>query len=272
MPTLPAPYPFLPSGGDLPISSTDDVLAAFPARIRDAEEAPVRDAVVESLAAMLLAYQERADYAAAQSDPSRATGASLRGLAADRGIYAQDGEGNESIRTRIYSVPDVVTPGAILAAVNSILAQYTTKEAKIFESVTDRLFLSDGTATWHSFLTDGDSDIDPQYQDRRYDERDNAGPGGAWLFSEHVGRYFILRVPDLAGINDGDGFMFDGTQGVLADVGLWIDDGSDADGSSAGFIYQGFSDALSVYQAIVNTVERIRGHGVRWMLRVDPKL
>ena len=30
--------------------------------------------------------------------------------------------------------------------------------------------------------------------------------------------------------------------------------------------------ATEVYTAIVNSIERIKGHGIRWMLMVDPKL
>ncbi|WP_438029032.1 hypothetical protein [Sorangium sp. So ce233] len=232
----------------------------------------MRDALVEAETAMFLAYQERADYAAAQSDPMRATGVYLAGHASDRGIYQQEGEGDEELRDRVFTVPDVVSPHAILGATNAILAPYTDKEAKLFESVTDRLFLGDGTTEWHSFLTDGTADLDPQYQDRRYELRDGAGPGGAWVFDDADGRYFVLRVPDISGITDALGYAYSGAQDPDDDAGLFMGDGSDVDGSSAGFLYQGSSDALSIYQAIANTVERIRGHGVRWLLIVDPKL
>lgn len=267
------PYPFLPSGGELAVSSTEDVLAAWPAKLRDQEDAPVRDALVEAQLAMFLAHQERSDYAAAQCDPTRATGQYLHGHAADREVYAQENEPDEQLRNRLYAVPNVVTPPSILGAVNQILSGYTDKTAKMFESISDRMFLGDGTTTWHSFMGDGISDIDPQYQDRRYDMRDGAGPGGAWLFSENYGRYFVLRIPDITGIGDPAPFMYDSSQ-VLDDhgPGFFLNDGSITDGSISGFMYNGAADGLSVYQAIVNTVEQIRGHGVRWTLRVDKKL
>ena len=272
MPTLPAPYAFLPSGGDLPVASAADVLAVHGIEQRSAPAAPVRDALVEAETAMFLAYQERADYAAAQSDPMRATGVYLAGHASDRGIYRQEGEDDEELRGRVFTVPEVVSPQAILGAANAILAPYTDKEAKLFESVVDRLFLGDGTATFHAFLTDGTVDVDPQYQDRRYDLRPGIGAGGGWVFGDHDGRYFILRVPDISGVTDALGYAYSGAQDPDDSAGLFMGDGSDPDGSSSVFLYQGLSDALNVYQAIVNTVERIRGHGVRWMLIVDPKL
>ncbi len=272
MPALPVPYPTLPSGGDLPVASAADVLAAHAVEQRSSEAAPVRDAIAESETAMFLAYQAGSDHAAAQCDPTRATGIYLAGHASDRGIYKQEGEEDEELRARIFTVPDVVSPQAILAAANAAIAPYTDKTAKIFESVLDRLFLGDGTTTWHNFLTDGTADIDPQYQDRRYELRDGAGPGGSWVFGDTYGRYFVLRVPDLSGVTDALGFVYSGTQEPDDGFGLFLSDGSDPDGSSSGFLYEGSSDALSIYQAIVNAVNGIRGHGVRWMLIVDPKL
>lgn len=254
------------------MSSVDDVLAVHADEQREPETAPVRDAIADAETEMFLAYQQRADYAAAQCDPTRATGIYLAGHAADRGIFKQDGEGDEELRDRVFTVPAVVTLGAILGAANAVLANYTTREAKIFESVVDRLYVGDGTTTWHAFLADGTADVDPQYQDRRYDLRDGVGPGGGWVFGNHYGRYFILRVPDLSGITAAMPFAYDGDQSPDDGLGLFVNDGSDTDGSASGFLFEGSSDAVSVYQAIINAVERIRGHGVRWMLVVDPKL
>lgn len=272
MATLPAPYPFLPSGGDLPVSSVEDVLAVYPADLRAIEEAPVRDAVAEAQTAMFLGHQERADYAAAQSDATRATGPYLHGLGSDRGIFAQEGEDEEVYRTRIFASPDVVTPNAILDATNAILAPYTDSRAKTFDSITDRLFLSDGTASWHSFIFDGEVDVNPQYQDRRYELREGSGPGGAWVFDDSYGRYFVLRVPDLTGITAFAAYTFNGNTAADAGTHLFLSDGTVGDGAVGAFLYQGANEALSIYQSIVNTVQRIKGHGVRWKLIVEPKL
>jgi hypothetical protein len=48
--------------------------------------------------------------------------------------------------------------------------------------------------------------------------------------------------------------------------------GSEADGSCATFLYRGAIAALSIQQSIVNSIERIRGQGIRWLLFVDPNL
>ena len=72
MPSLPLPPGVSQLGGALPFSSTDDVLAILPAFLKPSDPAPVRDAVVAAILAMAIAYQERAGYAAAQSDVLRA--------------------------------------------------------------------------------------------------------------------------------------------------------------------------------------------------------
>jgi hypothetical protein len=92
-----------------------------------------------------------------------------------------------------------VTPASIVAAANAILAPVTSVQAQYFESVLDRLYLTDGTLPWHSFV----GTVSPTYFDRLY--RDDAGvngtqvpnrePGGGWVFGDEIGRYFVLRVP-----------------------------------------------------------------------------
>ena len=83
---------------------------------------------------------------------------------------------------------DLVTPTAILAAANTILALYTAVRAQYAESVLDRWFVHDGTAGWHSFVG-----AQPQYLARLYpaDAAANGGfvrpsseIGGAWAFAD----------------------------------------------------------------------------------------
>jgi hypothetical protein len=204
-----------PGQGDAVVTGTQDVLAVAPGFVQQAQgaPAPVRDALVAALDGVHERYQELTGYAAAQCDVLRATDQYLVGLAEDRGYFQQPGEAQEPFRSRVLGVPSQVTPAAIVAAVNAILAPLTSVQCQYLESVLDRVYLTDGTATFHSFFNGlagaAPGDTSPQYPDRFY--RDDAlsgglntqavpnrDPGGAWSFSDEIGRYFVLRVPVVA--------------------------------------------------------------------------
>lgn len=273
MPTLPIPFPALPSGGDLPLRSREDWLAKLPEVVRREEVAPVRDDVAEAASGILLAYQARAAYAAAQSDGTRATGVYLDGHLEDAGLPRQAGEDDESARDRLYSPQRVVTPNAVKAVVDSILlAAGVTKRCVVFESVLDRWFVSDGSASWHSFVTDGTVSLDPLYQDRRYDLRPDSGPGGAWAFGDHHGRWMVIRVPVVALPEFGAFAWLGEAMQVVPGLGFFVTDGTHTAGDDNGFVFSGNADASEVYQTIVNVVERVKGAGIRVTLLIDPKL
>jgi hypothetical protein len=280
MPTLPASLPIVPAGGDQPVNSADDVRSILPpeARTLPAEQAPVREALVELVTSTHLAWQNSSAYAAAQSDVSRATNLYLDGLLGDRGIPRQPNESDETYRDRGLTSPELVSPAVILSAVNAILAPYTDVKACLFPCILDQLFVHDGTASWHAFLWNSDPQ-DPDYADRRYDDRSaatpNVNPGNTWLFTSGLlGRGFVLRVPLLSNLSPEGAYINDGTvqpdDGYVGDGSN--DSGSEADGSIGLFIYLTETDALSIYQQIVGAVEALRGHGVRWELFVDPDL
>jgi hypothetical protein len=234
----------------------------------------VRDALASALVHILRRYRQLSAYAATQCDITRAKGIYLQSLCAEHGVYEQPGESDEQLRTRALTTPDLVTPAAILAAANTILALYTSARAQYAESILDRWFVSDGTAGWHSFVG-----AQPQYFARLYpaDAAANGGfvrpsseLGGAWAFSDQVGRFFILRVPVLTGITDAHAFVA-ADLNAPADARVFVGDGSSK--ASAGmFVYETPSTALGAYQAIVNAINRIKGHSVRWVLYADPKL
>jgi hypothetical protein len=254
------PGPSRLDGGDLPVVSRDDVLAVLPAFVRKADSAPVRDALFAALHWILLKYQERAGYAATQCDIARATGIYLEGLCEDRGVYRQPGETDHALRARALTTPDLVTPEAILAAANAILGPHTRIKAQLAESLLDRWFVHDGSAKWHSFVG-----ANPQYLVRLYPDdavandgfvRPGSRIGGAWAFSDRIGRYFVLRVPVLGG-----GHAFVPRAHVFGG------------GHRAGlFLFKNAAEALGVYGAIVNAVERIKAHSIRWALVADPSL
>lgn len=274
MPLLPVQLPFIPGAGDVPVVDESSVRAELPGFARGpAADAPVRETIVAGQTAMFLAYQPIAGDAAAQSDPTRATGTYLDGLVEDRGFARQAGELDEALRTRVFGVAEAVTPDAIRAAADAVLAPYTTKRSRCFESVLDRMFVNDGTPAWHSFIGSP-----PEYPDRYYADRPWGRPSGSWCFGDQYGRYFVLIVPVLEAITGGHAYLLDGTvDETLKKHGAYIHDGtntggSEADGTCATFISIGLGTAGEIYQAIVNSIERIRGAGVRWQLLADPSI
>lgn len=273
MPSLPIPFPALPSGGDLPVRSEEDWLAQLPEVVRREEDAPVRDDVAKAAAGIFLKYQDRSAYAAAQSDPTRATGIYLDGFLDDVKLPRQAGEEDEDARDRLFQAGGVVTPVAVKAAINAVLlAAGITKHCVVFESVLDRWFVSDGSATWHSFVTDGTVSLDPLYQDRRYDLRPDSGPGGAWAFGDHYGRWMIICVP-VVSFPEFGAFAWRGEAFQVAPgLGFFVTDGTHVAGDDNGFVFSGDAAAAEVYQAVVNIVERIKGAGIRVTLLIDPKL
>lgn len=264
----------IPIDGALPIRDAADVLALWPETVQRSEDAPVRDALAESMADMFGAYQASASYAAAQSDPTRATDQYLEIHATDVGIFPQDGETGDELRDRLFTTPDVVTPSAILAVANAVLARYTTALAQLSESVLDRWFVFDGVPAnaCHSFVTDGTASVTPVYPRRRYDFRPQRSPTGALPFANHVGRMFILRVPDIGAATSRSTYVDDGTDNGTTPRGMFVSDGNVANLHGQSFFYTGLQTALSAYQQIANSVQQIAGHGVRFVLWVDPKL
>lgn len=270
---LPAILP-VPVDGDVPVRSADDVVALLPETHRRQESAPVRAALAEATADMFRAYQIASSYAAAQSDPTRATGQYLGAFAVGVKVFPQKDEGDEALRARLFAAREVVTPSAILDAANAILAPYTDGAAQLAESILDRWFVFDDTGPLtdcHSFVTDDTVSIWPEYPDRHYDTRPGRSPTAAIMFDDDVGRMFVLRVPDIGSAVNSVATATDGTDsGEFA--GLYIDDGSDPTSQGQSFLFLGFEAAVAVYQRIANTVNTIAGHGVRWVLCVDPKL
>lgn len=282
MPTLPLSLPFNPSSVDVVARDEDDLLTCLPAEYRTDDSHPVLDALLAGLLGMLAEYQLRADYAAGQADITRATDVYLDGLAGDRDSHRAAGEMDRAYRARSIEWKEVVTPSAILAAVNAILAPLTTSQAQFYESILDRWYVTDGTdgsggdAAYNSFVGDGLSEICPRYPDRLYEDdeagndgflRPQSSPGGAVVFDDSYGRMFVLRVPELNDVDAPRVFASDGTP--ADEPGMYVTDGS---GAGLAFVSNDFLTADETYQALVDAVQRIKAHGIRFMLLVDRKL
>lgn len=225
----------------------------------------MRDGFAAAFAEGFLEYQRIAERAAAQCDPLRSTGEYLRGFAEERGIIPAEGESEESIRVRLFSVPSIVTPDAIRGAVNRVLAPYTDKECTYSELELDGAFVHDGTAVWDSFVG-----TDPDYPDRYYDDLPYRLPGG-WIPSSGLPRSFMLRVPPLESNDDTVSYVLAESDGIFVGDGTDAS-GSESDGSVAFSAFQEPKLASELYAAIVGVVETIKGQGITWSLIVDPSL
>lgn len=289
MPSLPFYSTPALDGGELPVRSSADVLGLLPADVRNSVSAPVRDALAAALTAILQTYQRRASRGAALGDVLRSTGSHLAGLTADHDVFKQPGESDESLRARVLALDTLVTPEAIVGAVNTILAPFTSLSARYFESEVDQWFVHAGNSTWDSFVFVDDAQAAPRYGDRLYpdDATENSGDTvpsreviGAWVFADGLGRHFLLRIPQLEAVDDLGSYAFDSTVddiGLDADEGMWIADGSDtggaeSDGSVTSFVYTDQVQSDELYSAIVSTVELLKGQGMRWTAYVDPLL
>jgi hypothetical protein len=243
---------------------------------------PVTDGLVEALYWLILYWQHDAGYAASQADLLRATEEYLDGLGQDRGKERGEGETDLEYRARIIDIPDLVTGVAIRIVVNGILSAFTASECQVFEPALDRWFVapSSAGATWRSFL-----ERNPEYPDRLYEQDAaengasiaNNEPKRARVFSDRIGRQFMVIVPDLTGLHDSPASLYSSAfQGTGAQDARYGDIaahlGAGTSSSVAAFLIGSTTTATTVYQSIVNAVNQIKGHSMRWILMTDPSL
>ena len=272
--------------GDQVVNVQADIAGEWSQDIQAPEVAPVRDAIQAGQLALMLAYQSAANYAAAQSDPLRATGEYLDEIGEERSVRRQLGELDPSYSGRVNAIPAVVTPSAIVAAANAVLAPYTAISCTYSER-SDGCFLGQGDTNWsaHLFVTQAARST-PYYPDRLYPGTVEfffstptgllpiaaRRPQGAQLNADTYGRLFELRAPDISGIDSVVAALFDGTESDPTE-GLFL--GLTADGTSAqnvSYLTAYASTADAVYNALIGAVQAIVGQSIRWQLYVDPTL
>ncbi len=286
MPLLPLPP--LSDGvpidaGVLPVSSTTDVSNEWAAELTQPTTAPIRDAIIDGQAEALLAYQRASRYAAAQSDPARATGIYQDEIGSyERGVHRQPGEDDTPYRARYLGFQGVVDPNDIIAAANAVLAPYTTISCRYAES-SDGWFLNDGGNAWSSHVFDsaggslGSPNETPQYPDRLYPIATAAGltsipnrrPPGAFVNEDTFGRWFLLRAPDISAVDTTVAALFDATAPTDGS-GFFLTDGSGSFGGE--FLFDFASTANDIYNALIGAVDVLVGQGVRWSMTVEAGL
>lgn len=261
---------------DAPVREASDVARHLPSEYKNEEVAVARDALVASLTAAAIYYQDRSKYAAAQSDIATATERYLIALAADRGIYKADSESDDEFRERVLAIPDLVSPNAIMAAVNAVLSAHTDVQAQYFESIQDRAYLRTVASPGCATILGGS----PSYASRLYpeDEAANGGarpqssPGGARLFNDRIGRFFLLRVPDLSPLDSQIPALYPGGGATPEDVGIGRIFLGTGIAAPPLFLRNDSATAVDVYRAIASAVDSIRGHSIRWRMISDSSL
>jgi hypothetical protein len=260
--------PLVIGAGPRPFRTKADVVAHLDELLQDGEVAPIRDALMDALTALLFELQFRGEYAIAQADLLRATQGYLTSLGGDdHRVPRAPGEEDEDYRTRLLTIPATVTEESITLGVNVLLAPFTSTECQLFDGVLDRFFVQESgssAAQWRSFIG-----ATPEYHDRLFAgqepsndgyARPNSDPGGARIGGDHFGREFYLLLPDLIGFAEPSP-VWD-TSARVFDAGFFVGDHTVADVLGL----PGFrsSSVDSLYRAIEGFVNSVAGQSIRW--------
>ena len=261
MPTLPITQPVSLWAPSPTAQSADDVLAIMPEKYRQ-EDQPVTQALASALAAHTSAHNKAVEYAAAQSDLLRATDKYLDGKAQDHGFVRALDESDEDFRARVLAWRNIATRDAVAEAVNAVVETYSTSEAVLIDPILDGWYVDDGSAVWSSHVWDESGGSWQNYPDQLYASRTNAGLLDAIPLSSDRGRCFGILIPvidnvaDLMWIDDNEGcFVGDGSESVpMSFTSAWM------------------KTATEVADDLLNAVESVRAHGVRWFALEDARL
>lgn len=242
------------SESELVVKTAADVLAEFSVPQKNPDVAVVRDAIAAAFAEGYKEYQIQTSRAALQSDPLFATGDYLKEYADEHEVVPAVGESEESLRTRIFASPSIVTPAAIEAAINEVIFPRT---CFISELDLDGWFIhSTAPCIWESYVG-----ANPDYPDRCYDLVPSGQPGGA-VPTNNIPRSFMVRIPALSAQDEDFSFIGDS----------FFVSGDMTDPSTDRFIFSNQQTSKDLYDAVVARVESIKGQGITWSLVIDPSL
>lgn len=277
--------PLVSGAGPRPFRTTDDVLAQLDDLLKGDSTvlAPIRDALVDALTALVLELEFRGEYALAQADLLRATEQYLTSIGGDDRMVPQaPGEEDEDYRARLLATPLTVTEEAITLGVNIILAPFTTTQCQLIDNILDRWYVSTGLADagFHSFIG-----ASPEYPDRLYSgqeasnggvSRANSDPGGARVYESGVtfqGRALTLLLPDLSLLADPSTVATD-IRGPVhvgaidpelfnrAAYGFYV--GNTTNPDIAAIVNRDSAIPLAIYQSIESFVNSVIGQSIRW--------
>jgi hypothetical protein len=269
----------LPQGNDLCLDrnyqilpTLDDALALLPAWARQLES-PVRDALLAAWRAMANALQSAIGQRFARvTSPRSSDGKWLEEWGEIHHRAKVPGELEGAYRARLLEQGDVVSPNAIKAVVDALVAEVSPIAPVYLEPATDAIFWSTPDSPWTAFWQ-------PQSTRLWADYPDNINPTVGAYWAPAIGQYgtetpgfglFWIVLPGDASAgepqmywqpNDGGPA---GTQwgNLIYDPSFFMPLGSEV-----GFV---FSSDTPLLERVRSSVEPIHGGGVLWMAFGDP--
>jgi hypothetical protein len=241
---------------DRPAPTREALLALAPSWVREAE-GPVRDAVLDALAAQANLTWARVGQALAQAaSPRNAAGVWLDAWGEFLHRPRVAGEGDGPLRARLLTQPDVVTPSAIRGAVERLVAEATAVPAVAMEPAVDAVFAAPVVSTWSCFAQPATARLWPE---------DPSRPGERWgVWSTPVaGALFWVVLP--AELAEGEPLAY--AEPAPGDAA-----GDSFAAPAAGAWAFAFAATTSLFDRVIGEVEPRRGGGVAWMMFNDPLL
>lgn len=137
-PTIPAAWELSPFVKNIPVTSADDVLSLMPSWLRSGR---VAEAIAGALFEAYVKITSKLSAYAATANAQYAEHSDLDFAGSQEGAYRALGESDDAFRARILRDDDVITPTAMLAAIDRITSVYTTKLATYYERPDDEILL-----------------------------------------------------------------------------------------------------------------------------------
>lgn len=168
----------------LPFETRADVLAVMPGWMRDdTVPNPVRDAIADGVLRSFASYCSDVAAYAASVDPAYASGSALDFALAQRDVQRALNEADAPYRARGLGDSALITPAAMLAAIQAIIAPFAPgKQPYYFELPDDEIYVFDqASGTQTGFYLGVDFPIVDPF--RNYSARPNSQPRHGILWS-----------------------------------------------------------------------------------------
>lgn len=242
----------------------------------------VRDAMLKALAEMCrLAWAQMSRRLNAQRSPRHAAGAWLTEHGELRHVPRAPGEDESAYRQRLLHPIAIITPNAIKAAVDAVVAKVTRSKAAYLEPAVDgSIFLApvdengDQTvAEWSCFwqgTTQRFWGYDPDRPDATWGVYLTLAPGTTGTSGNPGAPLFWIILP--VNVHDDSDAGHLGVDFYLQGLtGETTENQTNIDPTASPYCYW-FDAADSLMDLVIAQVEARRAFGVAWFLRLDPLL
>jgi len=260
---LPDEYDLCPDRNDQILPTLDDAMALLPGWAQRLDS-PVRDALLEAWRAMANMLQAKLGQFIAQTYSPRT--AEDTWLDEFGQLLHQPKTGNESegeYRARLLARGDVVSPNAIKAAVDALVAKVSPIAPVYLEPATDAIFWSDLGSPWTAFWQPVDHRLWADYPDNI-----NPHVGVYWVPDVEYALFWIV-LPGDSGASEPQVYCQPNDEGAPGTQ--WINLFNDPSfvmpvNTEVGFV---FANDTPLLEQIASSVNTIRGGGVTWMAFSD---